>query len=135
MTNGRAIGASFERKIAQILEHELGSPYKFKRDLEQYRASDHGDLICEADFPFIIECKRRGGTQKTYSMDWWEQAKNAADKSGKKPVLIYQLMRSPIRCVVDLSLVVEVMGGTPPNCEYLIEMPIETFCMVVREMI
>ena len=30
----------------------------FKRDLEQYRAADHGDLICDEPFPFVIEIKR-----------------------------------------------------------------------------
>ena len=135
MTNGRALGAAFERKVAILLHDELGGDYRFKRDLEQYRASDHGDLICDTDFPFVIECKRRGGTQKTYSMDWWEQVKRAADATNKHPVLIYQLMRSPIRCVMDLSLIVKTMGGNATDCEYLIEMPLETFCMIVREMI
>lgn len=135
MTNSRSIGSSFERKIAQLLHDELGGEYKFKRCLEQYRAADYGDLICEVDFPFTIECKRRGGTQKTYSMDWWEQCKRAAVKSNKHPVLIYQLMRAPIKCVMDLSLIVEVMGGKPTPCEYLVELPLETFCMIAREML
>lgn len=135
LTNGRAIGAGFERKIATMLHDELGGDYKFKRCLEQYRAKDYGDLVCEVDFPFSIECKRRGGSQKTYSLEWWEQCKRAAEYAGKHPVLIYQLMRSPIKCVLDLNLIVEVMGGTPTKCEYLVEMPIETFCMIAREMI
>lgn len=135
MTNGRSIGSSFERKIAAMLHGELGGDYKFKRCLEQYRAKDYGDLICEVDFPFSIECKRRGGSQKTYSMDWWEQCKRAAVSANKHPVLIYQLMRSPIRCVMDLNLIVKVMGGNATDCEYLVEVPLETFCMIAREML
>ena len=133
MTNGRQIGASFERKIANMLYDELG--ITFKRDLEQYRETNHGDLICyEMDFPFTIECKRRAkGT--TYATEWWEQAVNAANACGKLPVLIYQLMRSPIRCVIDLNVVIKAFDGKPPMHENLIEIPLETFCMIAREMI
>jgi hypothetical protein len=41
MVNGRAKGAAAEREIAKLLFDELGMT--FKRDLEQYRAADHGD--------------------------------------------------------------------------------------------
>jgi len=51
MVNGRNKGASFELQLARELQLELG--ISFKRDLEQYRASEHGDLIPSNDnFPF-----------------------------------------------------------------------------------
>ena len=50
MVNGRQKGAAAEREIAKLLFDELGMT--FKRDLEQYRAADHGDLICDEPFPF-----------------------------------------------------------------------------------
>ena len=133
MTNGRQIGASFERKIANMLYDELG--ITFKRDLEQYRETNHGDLVCyEMDFPFVIECKRRAkGT--TYATEWWEQAVSAAKASGKLPVLIYQLMRSPIRCVVDLNVIIKAFDGKEVGHQNLVEMPFETFCMIARELI
>ena len=56
MVNGRQKGAAAEREIAKLLFDELG--LSFKRDLEQYRAADHGDLICDEPFPFCIEVKR-----------------------------------------------------------------------------
>ena len=133
MTNGRQIGASFERKIASMLFDELN--IKFRRDLEQYRQSLHGDLICDLEgFPFTIECKRRSkGT--TFAREWWEQSVARAQHCKKIPVLIYQLNRSPIRCVCDLNVILEVFGGNVLNHENLVELPFETFCMIVREMI
>ena len=57
LINGRTKGAQFERKIAKELFLELG--LTFKRNLEQYRAGNHGDLTCDnAAFPWTIECKR-----------------------------------------------------------------------------
>mgnify|MGYP003143446120 CR=1 FL=1 len=50
MVNGRQKGAAAEREIAKLLFDELGMT--FKRDLEQYRAADHGDLICDEQFPW-----------------------------------------------------------------------------------
>jgi len=50
MVNSRSKGSTFERQVAKLLEAELG--IAFKRDLEQYRAGDHGDLIADdPDFP------------------------------------------------------------------------------------
>ena len=131
MTNSRAIGSNFELKIARMLYDELN--ISFKRDLEQYRETNHGDLICyEIDFPFVIECKRRKvGT--TFSMDWWEQVVAASKVCNKLPVLIYQLNRSPIRCVVDLNVIIETFGGEKLGHVNLVEIPLETFCMICRE--
>ena len=47
--NSRNKGAAAEREIAKLLFDELGMT--FKRDLEQYRAGDTGDLICDEPFP------------------------------------------------------------------------------------
>tara|TARA_Y100001973_G_C5199202_1_gene336435 strand:- start:1174 stop:1554 length:381 start_codon:yes stop_codon:yes gene_type:complete len=117
-----------------MLTDELGTSFNFKRDIEQYRERDLGDVISDNDkWPFLIECKRRkNGT--TYSMDWVDQAKRAAEKCNKIPVVIYQLMRSPIRCVVDLNVILKAFD-CPTACfhENLIELPLETFCMIARE--
>ena len=43
MTNGRAKGAQFERDVARMIDQSLG--FRAKRDLEQYRSGDRGDLI------------------------------------------------------------------------------------------
>ena len=50
---GRHKGAAFEREVAGLLLNELG--IKFKREIEQYRQSDLGDLRpVDSDFPFVI---------------------------------------------------------------------------------
>jgi hypothetical protein len=133
MTNGRQIGASFERKIASMLYDELN--IKFRRDLEQYRESLHGDLITDFEnFPFVIECKRRSkGT--TFSDDWWQQTVASAEHCKKIPVLIYQLNRSPIRCVCDLNVILKAFGGTEVMHQNLVELTFPTFCLIIREMI
>ena len=135
MTNSRRIGSTFERKIGNMLTDELGSAYNFKRNLEQYREVDNGDLVCDNDkFNWVVECKRRkSGT--TYSRDWWEQVLRSSKKENKHPVLIYQLNRSPIRCVVDLNVILEAFDcPTGSFHENLVELTLETFCMVAREM-
>ena len=131
MTNSRRIGSHFELKISKMLNEELG--IQFKRNLEQYREVDHGDLICDVDsFRWVIECKRRkSGT--TYSMDWWEQVTRAAERENKIPVLVYQLNGSPIRCVVDLNEILKVFNADVLYHRNLVELTFETFCMIVRE--
>ena len=132
MTSSIGIGNNFERKIANMLHDELG--LKFHRDLEQYRTKDHGDLLCEVDFPFSIEFKKRSkGT--TYASEWYEQSRTAAQDQGKIPCVIYQLNRSPIRVVIDLNVIIETFGGHTIHHENLVEPTFQTFCMIAREML
>ena len=57
MVNGRNKGASFERSIANMLFADLR--LNAKRDIEQYRAVDHGDIITDDEtWPYVIECKK-----------------------------------------------------------------------------
>ena len=104
MVNGRNKGASYEREIAKMLFDELG--IGFKRDLEQYRAGAHADLIADdPDFPFTLELKRY--------------------KDG--PIGgIYKYDRKQNRCVIPLSAVMD--GG-----QGKIETDFETFCFIARE--
>ncbi|WP_323008961.1 hypothetical protein [Paracoccus sp. (in: a-proteobacteria)] len=100
--NSRQKGAAFERAIAKELLLLTG--VTFKRELEQYRASDHGDLVA-ADhpaWPFIIECKAYAdGTG--CKPEWKAQASKAAVAAGKQPAVIYKFNRRPIRCAIPLS--------------------------------
>lgn len=132
MANSRNKGAQFEREVAKLLEAELG--VSFKRDLEQYRAGDHGDLIPDDHaFPFVIECKRYAkgnGCQPR----WWEQATRAARSVGKLPCVIYKYDREDIRCVVPFTALYEAFGGSCHQCDHQAELTIEAFCYVVREM-
>jgi len=131
MVNSRNKGATFEREVAKLLEAELG--VSFKRDLEQYRAGDHGDLIPDDDaFPFVIECKRYAkgnGCQPR----WWEQASRAATSVGKLPCVIYKYDREDIRCVVPFTAFSNVFGSDC-ECDYHMEINFEAFCYLAREM-
>ena len=130
MVNGRSKGSAFERQTSKLLEAELG--IAFKRDLEQYRASDHGDLIADdPDFPFIIECKRYAqGTG--CRPNWWAQACNAAEAVGKLPCVIYKYDRRDIRCVINMTAIYRSCGYDHTNAR-LVEMDIESLCYIIRE--
>jgi Holliday junction resolvase len=126
MVNGRNKGAAYERTIAQQLFNELG--IKFKRDLEQYRAGAHADLIADNEyFPFTLELKRYKDGPIGGAPAWWQQVEVAAEREGKLPCLIYKYDRKPDRCVIPLSAVMD--GG-----EGQIETDFETFCFIVREL-
>lgn len=131
MVNGRNKGAAFEREVAKMLLDDLGM--KFKRDIEQYREADHGDLICEdPDFPFTLELKRykEGSLHKPA---WWQQCVTAAKAQRKIPALVYKYDRQPIRCVVHISA---VMGDlTDPYGDDTVTMSWDTFMYFIREMI
>ena len=127
MVNGRNKGASFEREIANKLHEELGA--KFKRDIEQYRAADHGDIICDSPtFPYVIELKRYKAGH-TYAKSWWDQVEKAAQSAGKEPVLIYKFDRQPINVVMRL----EHLMGDGAHHEEKVRMEWEAFIYVVRE--
>ena len=130
MVNGRNKGASFEREIGGLLHDELG--IKFKRDLEQYRAADHGDLLADDPaFPFVIECKRyANGTGCKPA--WWQQAKAAASAVGKMPCVIYKYDRRDIRCVIELTALYQMIGSSFES-EHQIELTLDALCYVARE--
>lgn len=114
MTNSRTKGSTFERDIARELELLTG--VSFKRDIEQYRAADHGDLIpSDPAWPFTIECKRyASGTGCKPA--WQEQAKRAAAKNGKFPAVVYKYDRLPIRVAMPFTL---LGNGCAPGSEDL----------------
>ena len=130
MVNSRSKGAGFERQVARLLEAELG--IAFKRDLEQYRAGDHGDLIADdPDFPFVVECKRYAeGTG--CRPNWWAQASAAANAVGKLPCVIYKYDRRDIRCVVSFTALYRAFGAECKN-EYQAEVSLEALCWIARE--
>ena len=85
MTNGRNKGANFERECAKLIFDELG--IQTKRDLEQYRAGDHGDLIGLDGW--TIECKRYANNAGgNFKPEWWAQVTEAANFEHNQPVLL-----------------------------------------------
>jgi hypothetical protein len=135
MVNGRNKGASFERQLAYELELELG--ISFKRDLEQYRESEHGDLIpSDESFPFMIEAKRYGKGAVGGAVAWWDQADAAAKRADKLPCLVYKYDRKPIRFVIDVLAAYKAgyEFKTEPPEHGRLEMDLQTFCWIVREL-
>ena len=128
MVNSRNKGASFERIIANMLHDDLG--LKAKRDIEQYRAADHGDIITDNEsWPYVIECKRYGGKHFTFQVDWWRQVEKAANAAGKEPVLVYKYDRQPITVVMRLA---HIMGDGAEHGK-LVRMDWEAFTYIARE--
>lgn len=132
MTNSRNKGAGFEREVAQALFAELG--VSFKRDLEQYRASDLGDLIPDNPrFPFLIECKRyaSGGFRQA----WWDQVYRAAIGTEKRPAVIYRFDRQPIRVRLQLRAAMECISRKRWSAEdaHLIDVDLPAFVYICRE--
>ena len=128
MVNSRNKGAGFEREVCKALELDLG--IKAKRDIEQYRAADHGDIVVDDDnWNYVIECKRYAGKGHTYKTDWWEQVEKSAKHASKEPVLIYKYDRQPITVVMRLAY---VMKDNALHDEK-IRMSWDAFTYIVRE--
>ena len=130
--NSRNKGAAFERKVAGLLHDELG--ITFQRDLDQYRASDRGDLIAEGGFPWLIECKVTQDVITACKPAWWKQASSAALSQGVRPVVIWKTDRRDIRCTVNLRDVMECVSRRRWSAEnHLIELPLKGFVYIARE--
>lgn len=132
MTNGRNKGAAFERKIAKELHLLLG--INFKRDLDQYRERDRGDLLPDNDaFPFLIECKHyaSGGFQEA----WWKQAYSAACATGKHPAVIYKINHKPIMARVQIRAAIECLTRKKWSAEdrHTMDINLEAFAYLARE--
>ena len=129
MVNSRAKGASFEREICKNLQLDLNIKGFVKRDIEQYRTADRGDILIEDDsFPYLIECKRyKAGN--TYSDAWWQQVERAAHNMKKEPVLVYKFDRQPVTVVMRL----EHLMRDGALHEEKVRMDWEAFCYIARE--
>jgi len=125
LTNGRRKGANFEREISNMIMDALGIE-DVKRDIEQYRAGLHGDIIGVDGW--CIECKRYA-SGITYKADWWEQVLLAAEACGDQPVLIWKYDRQPINCLVRMSSISSDYAGL----DYVAQVDFNTWLMLVRE--
>ena len=141
MANSRNKGAAAEREIAKMLFDELGMT--FKRDLEQYRAGEHGDLICDEPFPFVIEIKRYK-TGCAAQPKWWYQVCAAARSAGLLPMLVYKYnhqqwkWRMPAEAVMRAGLphgCITMREGAELDWGYAVEMDTRTCMMIVRELL
>lgn len=115
--NSRNKGAAFERAVA--IELELLTGIRFKRDIEQYRATDHGDLIPDNDdWPFVVECKAYASGTGCKAA-WIEQATKAAVAVGKLPCVVFKYDRRPVRVAMPLYAVSKAFGGSSMSSEWV----------------
>lgn len=157
MVNGRQKGAAAEREISKLLADELGEEFglSFKRDLEQYREGEHGDLVCnDPSFPFVLEIKRfKSGCAA--QPKWWDQCCAAAraeterrrvlrpDAPEKLPLLVYKYNHQQWKWRMPVQAV--MLAGWPHNAHgypedavfdwgYAVEMDTRTAMMLIREL-
>ena len=127
MVDGRVKGRNFEYETAKNLEDELG--IKFKRDIEQYRQQDRGDLLADdPDWPFVIECKRYSKGNGC-NPAWQKQATSAAIAANKMPVVIYKYNHREVVC----SLPMEVINPMYRGCGFWADISFGAFCYIARE--
>lgn len=129
--SNRSKGAKWERDLGKALFLELG--ITFSRNLEQYRTAEGGDLIPNNEqFPFSIEAKHyKSGVG--CKPEWWKQSEKAAIAANKMPCVIYKYDRYKPRAVVSLEAIAK-MYGTQDDGKILVELSIEGFCYLCREL-
>lgn len=111
--NSRNKGSGFEREVAGQLLGLTG--ITFKRDLEQVRAADHGDLIPSDDaWPFVVECKRYA-TGSGCKPAWQAQAAKAAAAVGKFPAVIFRYDRRDVEVSIPMGAITLGLGGMVVN--------------------
>src|SRR5690606_21174130 len=103
----KAKGAAYENKVAKMLSKYWGG--KFHRVPASgglQWGNDHrvaGDIVAppEADFPFVVECKKQEGWVMEHIFldigkprEWWKQAVNDARRVGKTPMLVFSRNRA-----------------------------------------
>ena len=126
MVDSRAKGAGFERQVADLIWQHLG--VTVRRDLDQYRQSNLGDLLGLDGW--VIECKRyRDQNSFLHRPEWWTQVCHATGANAH-PVLIYKYDRKPIRCVFPLHV---INPSYAHKLDAVCTTDFETWCYVVRE--
>ena len=143
MVNSRTKGRSGEYEIRDILFEELG--LTFKRDIEQFRQADRGDLLCvDMDFPAVIEVKRYAKGGETPRGAWWDQCCKAATAAGKWPLLVWRFdrmdwrWRIPAQVLIDLGHPHGNMGmreDVTLDWGYAVEMDTRTAMTLIREVL
>lgn len=143
MVNSRVKGRSGEYEIRDILDAELG--LTFKRDIEQFRQADRGDLLCvDMDFPAVIEVKRYAKGGETPRGAWWDQCCKAATAAGKWPLLAWRFdrmdwrWRLPAQVLIDLGHPhgnVGMREDVTLDWGYAVEMDTHTAMTLIREVL
>lgn len=130
--NSRNKGASFERTIAAELHLLTG--ITFKRDIEQYRAADRGDLLPDQDaWPFTIECKAYAAGVGCKPA-WKAQAVKAASAAGRFPCVVYKYNRVPVRVAVPMEAIAQAFDcKAHTGCTEWADITLEGLAYLARE--
>ena len=136
MVNSRDKGTRGEYAVIKLIEELLG--IKLKRDVEQYRQADRGDLILaeDADWPFCVEVKSYSGLSVTHRPAWWQQVVKASAAHGLIPVLFYKYDRYEWRVVLKANTVSFALGGTlDHDDDILLTTDTDGFAYLAREIL
>lgn len=136
MVNSRDKGTRGEYAVIKLIEELLG--IKLKRDVEQYRQADRGDLILaeEADWPFCVEVKSYSGLSVTHRPAWWQQVEKASAAHGLIPVLFYKYDRYEWRVVLKANTVSFALGGSlDHDDDVLLTTGTDGFAYLAREIL
>lgn len=142
MVNSGKKGQGGENQVKRLILDHLGVP--LKRDLEQWRSADRGDLIPdfkdgEFDWPLCIEVKTYSSKNMsvTHRPAWWQQVRKAAKAQGKIPVLWYKYDRRDWRIVMHMNHVSFALGGSFDHQDekLLLTMDMDTCFYVTREIL
>jgi hypothetical protein len=136
MVNSRDKGTRGEYAVIKLIEELLG--IKLKRDVEQYRQADRGDLILaeDADWPFCVEVKSYSGLSVTHRPAWWQQVAKASAAHGLIPVLFYKFDRYEWRVVMKANTVSFALGGTlDHDDDILLTTDTDGFAYLAREIL
>ena len=132
MVDSRAKGATGEYLVRKEYLNHMN--VRLKRDLDQYRSSDRGDLIpsSDIDWPFCIEVKNYGGLNVIHKQAWWQQVSKAADAQKLMPVLWYKYDRRDWRVVMRANNVSFGLGGTLGHDDMLFTMSADSCFYISR---
>jgi len=136
MVNSRDKGTRGEYAVIKLIEELLG--IKLKRDVEQYRQADRGDLILaeDADWPFCVEVKSYSGLSVTHRPAWWQQVAKASAAHGLIPVLFYKFDRYEWRVVMKANTVSFALGGSlDHDDDILLTTDTDGFAYLAREIL
>ena len=129
--NSRNKGSTFEREIAKDLLLAVG--IAFKRELNQYRESEHGDLIADNPaWPFTLELKRYASGTGCKN-EWKAQAVAAAEKAGKFPAVIWKFDRLPVRVSLPLNAIGAGFDASAECPDEWVDMSFDGFCWLASE--
>jgi len=139
MAHSRNKGAAAEREFAAAIFEQLG--VQMVRNLEQYRNGGCDLIVEDPDHPaahaldcYAIEIKRQEKATPSIIKNWWTQALEQANRSGKYPCLAYRQSRTPWKVMVPLFVINPDLTRCT-DITWTAVMGVNAFCCVVREAI